>query len=444
MKESQSQAEALGIDGTPALFVEGERINGAMPEEQLWMVIDRALRAAGEQPPPPDKPEPAAAPKARWAVKGPAANCCAVSNVCLPGLRVAELSCSAGSRCGFRGEIRLQVDSVVRAPARRSVFILGFGTLLMLSACQRAPSADVVATVNGKEIMRADLEKLYKASLDQSQQEPSPEQANIVRLKTLEGMIDDEILQQRAAKLNLAASDEDVNAKLTEMKAPFTQEEFDRQLKQRGLTLDDLKRQTRRALTRQADQQGNRVEDQHHRRRDRRLLQQPQGRVQSDRAALSSGADRRYRRAPAAGPCNRRRRAPNEAEAKKEIQSLRNRIDSGEDFGTLAAQFSENANFASNGGDMGFIAESQLKTDADVYNAVNALKPGQVTQPLPIFDTSGPGHKLMGYALYKLFGREAAGQRELKDPRVQQSIRQTLRDAQDPAPPDRLLRDAAQ
>jgi len=63
VKESQNQAEALGIDGTPALFIEGERINGAMPEEQLWMVIDRALRAAGEQPPPPEKQEPASAPK---------------------------------------------------------------------------------------------------------------------------------------------------------------------------------------------------------------------------------------------------------------------------------------------------------------------------------------------------------------------------------------------
>ncbi len=299
----------------------------------------------------------------------------------------------------------------------------------MLSACQRAPSADVVATVNGKEIMRADLEKLYKANLDQSQQEPSPEQANIVRLKTLEGMIDDEILQQRAAKLNLAASDEDVNSKLTEMKAPFTQEEFDRQLKQRGLTLDDLKRQTRRGLTqtklinKEIESKINitdaEIGDYYNSHKAEFNLIEPQYHLAQ---IVVTGAP------PQQGSVQPQRRAPNEAEAKKEIQSLRNRIDSGEDFGTLAAQFSENANFASNGGDMGFIAESQLKTDPDVYNAVNALKPGQVTQPLPIFDTSGPGHKLMGYALYKLFGREAAGQRELKDPRVQQSIRQTLRD----------------
>ncbi|MGB6192791.1 MAG: thioredoxin domain-containing protein [Terracidiphilus sp.] len=53
VRESRLEADGLGIDGTPALFIEGERINGAMPQEQVWMVIDRALRAAGIEPPPP-------------------------------------------------------------------------------------------------------------------------------------------------------------------------------------------------------------------------------------------------------------------------------------------------------------------------------------------------------------------------------------------------------
>ena len=52
VRTSAKEASSLGVDGTPALFVEGERINGAVPEEQLWLVIDRALRAAGEEPPP--------------------------------------------------------------------------------------------------------------------------------------------------------------------------------------------------------------------------------------------------------------------------------------------------------------------------------------------------------------------------------------------------------
>lgn len=49
---SSHEAEELGITGTPALFVDGERIEGAVPEQELWMVIDRALRAAGVEPPP--------------------------------------------------------------------------------------------------------------------------------------------------------------------------------------------------------------------------------------------------------------------------------------------------------------------------------------------------------------------------------------------------------
>lgn len=52
VRSSAHEAETLGVNGTPALFVNGERIDGAVPEQQVWLVIDRALRAAGEEPPP--------------------------------------------------------------------------------------------------------------------------------------------------------------------------------------------------------------------------------------------------------------------------------------------------------------------------------------------------------------------------------------------------------
>ena len=122
-------------------------------------------------------------------------------------------------------------------------------SMAVVAGCHRSPSADVVATVNGKELMRAELDRNYKASLGDAPQKLSQEEADIRRLTILHQMITDEILEQRAAKLNLAASDEDVNAKITELKAPYTQEEFDNQLKQRDMTLDDLKRNIRRSLT---------------------------------------------------------------------------------------------------------------------------------------------------------------------------------------------------
>ena len=61
VRASAKEAESLGIEGTPAVFVDGERINGALPAEQVWIVIDRALRAAGIEPPPAVQPaQPAA------------------------------------------------------------------------------------------------------------------------------------------------------------------------------------------------------------------------------------------------------------------------------------------------------------------------------------------------------------------------------------------------
>ncbi len=56
VRASMRLGDTLKIVGAPALFVNGERIDGALPQDQVWMVIDRALIAAGVQPPPPPPP----------------------------------------------------------------------------------------------------------------------------------------------------------------------------------------------------------------------------------------------------------------------------------------------------------------------------------------------------------------------------------------------------
>jgi protein-disulfide isomerase len=62
VRASLHEAEALKVDSAPAVFVDGERFDGAIPEEQLWQIIDRALRAAGQEPPAAPPTTPAAAP----------------------------------------------------------------------------------------------------------------------------------------------------------------------------------------------------------------------------------------------------------------------------------------------------------------------------------------------------------------------------------------------
>lgn len=324
----------------------------------------------------------------------------------------------------------MQVESVFQASSRMTGLVLLSGALLVtVAGCHRVPSPDVVATVNGKELLRSDMERYYKANLGDNPQAPSAEQADIGRLTILGKMIEDEILQQRAAKLNLVASDEDVNAKLTEIKAPYTQEEFDRQLKVRNTTLDDYKRDLRRSLTttkllnKEIESKINITDAQisgyYSAHKSEFNLIEPQYHI----------AQIVVTTAPSQQAGNlQNSKANGDAEARRKIQDCHTKLQNGDDFGNVAMNLSEDATTASNGGDMGFVAESALHTQPDAYNAISKLKPGQITDVIPIADGSGPGHRTIGYAIYKLISKEPAGQRELNDPRVQALIRQSLRD----------------
>src|SRR5438132_11326135 len=108
---------------------------------------------------------------------------------------------------------------------------------------------DVWALVNGKEIKRDDVDKYYRTRVNPEGQQPSQEEVLSLKLNVLDELINNEILLERAKKLNLEASDGEVEDKFTEMKSPYTEEEFQRQLKERGLSVDDLKRDLRRQLS---------------------------------------------------------------------------------------------------------------------------------------------------------------------------------------------------
>ena len=53
IKASVKLGESLGVDSTPALFINGEKLEGALPLEFVYRIIDNALIASGQMPPPP-------------------------------------------------------------------------------------------------------------------------------------------------------------------------------------------------------------------------------------------------------------------------------------------------------------------------------------------------------------------------------------------------------
>jgi peptidyl-prolyl cis-trans isomerase SurA len=287
---------------------------------------------------------------------------------------------------------------------------------------------DVAATVDGRNIYRADVEKYYENQTAGSQQQPVGEQATSLRLSILRELVDNEILMRRAEKLGLLATDDEVERKLNEIKSPYTKEEFDARMKEKKLTLDDFKRDLRRSLT--VDKVLNKEVTSKINVSDRDISN-----YYNAHKAEFNLVEPQYHLAqifvtttPNPQVHNLKNdKAQNEADARKKIQMLVNRLDSGDDFGTLAMNYSEDSETSGNGGDLGFTPESSLKnTDPVTRDAVTKLKPGQYSTVITVINPMTK--QLIGFRIVKLIAKESAGQRELSDPRVQEAIRSQLRD----------------
>ena len=295
---------------------------------------------------------------------------------------------------------------------------------VLAAACRRAGQQNVAATVNAYNITYEQLDKYYQSQTQTSGEKPGEEQASMLKLNLLRELVDNQIMLQRAEKLGLMAVDSDVDAKLTELKAPYTQEEFERQLKERGLTLEEMKTELRRTLSIQklfnkeitakisiTDAEVRAFYDAN---KANFSLAEPQ--VHLAQLLVTSSLEPQVRNL-------RNDKARNEDEARKKIQMLEARLKKGEDFAMLAQNYSEDPNSAPNGGDLGFIPQSALdKADAELRRVVALLQAGE---------TSGIVHTPQVYRIIKLISREPAGQREFSDPRVQQTIRETLLNRKD-------------
>ena len=224
---------------------------------------------------------------------------------------------------------------------------------------------------------------------------------------------------QRAEKAGLVATDADVDARLNELKSPYTKEEFEKQLKQWGLTLDELKARIRKDesvkklfnkdITSKINITDADVANFYKANRGSFNLPEPQ--VHMAQILVTPQPDPNVHNL-------KNDKAKNDDEAKRKMQALETRLRQGEDFAMVAQSYSEDPATTPNGGDLGFLGESALdKTSPDLRKLVLSLQPGEMS---PVIRTPE------GYRILKMISKEPAGQRDLSDPRVQQSIRETL------------------
>ena len=288
---------------------------------------------------------------------------------------------------------------------------------LVAAGCHRQQTdKDVLAEVNGDKILRSEVDKEYTTQTAGSPRKLSPQEDQVLRLSIVHQLINGRLQLQRAQKMGITVADDDVAAKLNQAKAPYTKEEFEKRLKDLGLTEDDYKQQIRRSITLEK-LQNKEISSQ---------ITVSDADIQNfynENKAQFNLPEPRYRLAhifatSQPGP-------QNDAQALKRIQMIYNRLESGEDFAAVATRYSEDSETAGNGGGMGAVPESQLiGTDAATRDAVLKLKPGQYSAPLAVVNPQNGQH--VGYRIVRLLSKDAAGQRELNDPAVQSFIRQQL------------------
>jgi len=280
------------------------------------------------------------------------------------------------------------------------------------------PAPDVWAVVDGREIRKDDVERAYRR-VAPATPVPSEEEALAAKLRILDDLIDQDVLLERARTLKVEVTDAELDKAFAERKGNMPDEAFRKELDQRGLTSDDMKRDLRRELIVQKllqQEVGSRIAigDQDVREfydRNREQFNVSETRHRIAQIVVTPGRDPRVRNGAnddAASP----------AEAKRKLQMLVARLKSGGDFAELARDYSEDPQSALQGGDLGFIPASALNQVApELRQAVLKANPGDVATV-----SAGGGH-----IIFLLVERQAAGQRNLDTPGVRESITDLLR-----------------
>ena len=304
---------------------------------------------------------------------------------------------------------------------KRFVVLAAVAAACMGAGCQRnaAPGPNVWAMVNGHPILEQQVERYYRSQYNRPQH-PSPEEAAYIKLDILDDLINNELLLEQAQKLGLQATDSEVEQRFAELKAPYSDAQFEKELAQRGLTVDELKDELRqrvsidnlirREITSKIQVSEQEIEAAYERNHADYDVAEPEYHVAQIVVTP-------YRDAEVRNQKNDDATTP--AQAIRKIHMLLGKLRAGADFATLARDYSEDPITASTGGDLGFISASSLNQgDPALKRALLALKPGQI---------SGILHVKNSYRIIKLIAVIKPGQRKLSDPSVQQEIRQTLR-----------------
>jgi peptidyl-prolyl cis-trans isomerase SurA len=297
----------------------------------------------------------------------------------------------------------------------------------LLASCRSGPppatpaataSDNTWAVVDGREISRDAVETAYRRVRDVAQP-VSDEEALAAKLSLLDDLILQDILIAKARVLKVEVADAELDKAYADAKTNISDDVFQQELTKRGVTAADMREGLRRELLTQKllqQEVGTKVEVTAQEVSDFFLANRGQFNLAEEAYHIAQIAVTPAREAQLTNRSGDDAATPEAAAAK--VKMLMERLKAGASFGELARDYSEDAETAPRGGDLGLVPVSRLKqAPQQLRDAVLTKTPGTVNVA-----SAGGAHTLV-----LVVAHEPAGQRDLSTPGVTERITEALK-----------------
>jgi len=296
--------------------------------------------------------------------------------------------------------------------------------VVAFAACNRSASGgtaerDVAAAVNGKKLTMREVDQIISQQTRGQQAQLSPLELAAARLQVLDGLVQQEVLFQRAEKEKLIPSEDEVTQFINAQKqqARMTDEEYQQMLRETNQTEQALRETARKTIAIQKLQEkavGNisikdsEVENYYN--NNKNLFVKARGVAL---AALVVDPNDNGMQDDAKSP----------AEAKVKIDTIYQQLKSGGDFATVARARSEDPRTNASGGNLGAASEDELKQSGFPAELIsrffNSMQVGDIAEPIQTPDGR--------WSIFKLTGRQLQNENlTLDSPGVRDQIKEAL------------------
>jgi peptidyl-prolyl cis-trans isomerase SurA len=284
------------------------------------------------------------------------------------------------------------------------------------SATAPAPapvSADTWATVDGRPILRAAVDKAFSRINDNSRT-LSSEETLAAKLSILDDLVVEDILIAKANALKIVIPETELDSAVGEARKGLTDEAFQQELTRRNLTAAEMREGVRRELLTQkvlAQEVGAKVAVADQEVIDFFNANRAQFNLPEEALRMAQIVVTPVREPQLANRSGDDATTPQAAAAK--VQMLLERLKNGAPFGQLAMDFSEDPESAPRGGDLGIVPMSAIRSAPPALrDAALKATPGTAR----VASDNG------AHTIVFVVAHEQAGQRDLTTPGVKDQI----------------------